>query len=72
MLTQCPHCNARFQVSDEHKDEKARCTKCKRPFEVTEYVDSLPQSRVDILPPDISGIEKPIVASAGFSFLKAR
>jgi len=65
MLTQCPHCKARFQVSDEHKGEKARCTKCKRPFELNEYVDLLPQSRVDTLPQDIYGIVKPITASAG-------
>ncbi len=52
MLTQCPHCKARFQVSDEHKGEKVRCKKCEQPFELSEYVDSLSQSTVETQPPD--------------------
>lgn len=64
MLTQCPYCNARFQVNGEHKGQKVKCKKCKQPFEVTEYVDLLPQTTVET-PRNMSKIPKSITSSIG-------
>jgi predicted Zn finger-like uncharacterized protein len=50
MLTQCPYCKARFEVGAEHKGEKTKCSKCKQPFEIIEYIDLLTPNKTEIPP----------------------
>jgi predicted Zn finger-like uncharacterized protein len=41
MKTQCPHCQARFKLAEEHKGKKAKCSKCGKGFVVAPFVDSM-------------------------------
>ena len=42
MKTQCSHCRAKFNVADQHKGQRARCSKCGQPFVIAAIQESKP------------------------------
>ena len=40
MKIQCPHCRVKFNVADQHKGQRARCSKCGQPFVIAAIQES--------------------------------
>ncbi len=58
MKTQCPHCQARFKVPEEHKGKKAKCSKCSKPFVIAPFVDSMAVQECTSCGRKIEGLEQ--------------
>lgn len=71
MKTQCAHCSATHQVSEEHRGKRAKCSKCKQTF-VVEFLDGIsldevpvPASRIRPPGDGSAPSRKPVVAASG-------
>ena len=50
MKTQCPHCNAGFDVPDTYSGKRAKCPKCQQGFVVAEYHSPTENATVPLMP----------------------